>query len=119
MLFGCLFFVTIYSSGQSTDADKQMTPEEQALKRTEKMKTELGLSESQEQEIYQINLAHLIEMNKLREEHKVLKEKMKTEKEATRKKIKSVLTPEQNAIFEQKEEERKKKVEEKRQNHEK
>lgn len=92
-----------------------LTPEERATKRTEHMTKELGLSTDQASQIYTINLTHIIEMDKLREEQKALKEKVKAEKENTRKKIKAVLTPEQNVIFDQKAEEHKKKQEEKRQ----
>lgn len=118
MLFSAFIVNTTISFGQENHEEKNMTPEERATKRTEKMKAELSLSEAQTSEIYTINLAHIKEMDKLREEQKVLREKMKAEKEATRTKIKAVLTAEQNVIFDQKAEEHKKKQEEKRKQHE-
>lgn len=102
------------SFGQDTKGEENLTPEERAKKRTEKMKTELTLSDAQTSEIYAINLEHITEMDKLREEQKALREKMKAEKEEARAKIKAVLTAEQNVIFDQKAEEHKKKQEEKR-----
>jgi hypothetical protein len=114
MLFCAIIVSTTTSFGQENHDDKNMTPEERATKRTEKMKAELSLTEAQTTEIYSINLAHIKEMDKLREEQKVLHEKMKAEKEATRTKIKAILTAEQNIIFDQKAEEHKKKQEEKR-----
>ncbi|MBI3135675.1 MAG: DUF4890 domain-containing protein [Bacteroidetes bacterium] len=97
--------------GEGHGPDENMTAEERATKRTEKMKTELSLNADQEKQVYEINLAHLIQMDKYREEQKALREKVKAEKEATRTKIKAVLTPEQNVIFDQKAEEHKKKQE--------
>jgi periplasmic protein CpxP/Spy len=106
-------------SVKKTDKENQLTeatPEERAQKRTEKMKTELGLDASQESKIYAINLAHIVEMDKLKAEQKAIKEKIKAQQENTKSKIKDVLTPEQNVIFEQKVEENKKKQEDRRNN---
>jgi len=91
------------------ESNENLTAEERAAKRTERMKTELTLSAEQESEIYQINLAHIIQMDQYRSEQKALREKMHAEKEANRTKIKAVLTPEQNLIFDQKAEEHKQK----------
>jgi len=95
----------------------EMSVEERAQKRTDKMKEELSLDSSQETKIYAINLAHIAEMDKLRAEQKALKEKVKAERENTRTKIKAVLTPDQIVIFDQKAEEHKKKQEERRTQH--
>lgn len=89
----------------------EMTPEQKAKQHTDKLKKELSLTETQEKDIYTINLAHAIEMQKLREEQRVLREKMKAQREATEAKIKAVLTPEQVVIFDQKKEEMKAKKE--------
>ncbi len=117
MLLSAFIMSATISFGQEDQEENNMTPEERATKRTEKMKAELSLTEAQTTEIYSINLAHIKEMDKLREEQKVLREKMKAEKEATRTKIKAILTAEQNVIFDQKAEEHKKKQEEKRKEH--
>jgi hypothetical protein len=117
MLLSAFIVSATISFGQEDHEEKNMTPEERATKRTEKMKAELSLTEAQTTEIYSINLAHIKEMDKLREEQKLLREKMKAEKEATRSKIKAILTAEQNVIFDQKAEEHKKKQEEKRKEH--
>jgi len=100
---------------KKTEKEKQLTegtPEERAQKRTDQMKTELSLDANQVSQIYAINLAHITEMDKLRAEQKALKEKIKAQHESTKAKIKEVLTPEQNVIFDAKVEARKKKQEE-------
>jgi periplasmic protein CpxP/Spy len=86
---------------------EQLTPEERAKKRTEKMTEALGLDASQQTQIYAINLAHMTEMEKLRAEQKALHEKIKAEREATRNEIKVVLNDEQDAKFDQMVEEHK------------
>ena len=101
--------------GEGPEKDRpEMTPEQIAQKRTEKMKEELALTADQEKQVYDINLAHAVQMKQYREEMKALREKMKAEKDANRTKIKAVLTPEQNVLFDQKAEEMKNKKEEHR-----
>lgn len=109
--------IATFSFGQQTEnPDEKLTVEERATKHTTRMKEELTLTESQEKEIYQINVAHISQMDVYRQEQKALREKMKAEREATKAKIKAVLTEEQRVIFEQKEEERRKKKEEHKKN---
>jgi periplasmic protein CpxP/Spy len=98
------------------ETHENLTAEERATKRTERMKTELSLTTDQEKEIYTINLEHILQMDQLRAEQKALREKMHAEKEANRTKIKAVLTPEQNVIFDQKAEEHKQKQQERHKN---
>lgn len=108
-------FFSLSFSGLTQEAEGQgenLSPEERANKRTEKMKAELNLTEAQSKTVYDINLAHILQMDKYREEQKALREKMKAEKEATRLKLRGVLTTEQAVIFDQKAEEHKKKQEE-------
>lgn len=100
-------------SQEKHDGDENLTAEERANKRTEKMKSELSLTDAQTKSVYDINLAHILQMDKYREEQKALKEKVKAEKEATRLKLRGVMTPEQAVIFDQKAEEHKQKQEEK------
>lgn len=99
------------TSEEENGGGENLTAEQRAEKRTEKMTTELSLTEAQKTKVYQINLEHIVQMDKYHEEQKALKEKMKAEREATRGKIKAVLTPEQNVIFDQKAEEHKQKQE--------
>jgi Spy/CpxP family protein refolding chaperone len=91
---------------------EKLTPEEKAKKRTDKMTEMLGLNDEQAGKIEAINLEHAIEMDKIKQEHKALKEKAKKQRELTHSNIKNVLTPEQQATFEKKREERRKKHEE-------
>jgi len=94
---------------------KKLTPEEKAKKRTEKMTEVLGLDEDQASKIESINLAHAIEMDKIKLEHKALKEKAKKQRELTESNIKKVLTTEQQVVFDEKRKERKEKHEEHKQ----
>src|SRR5688572_7790136 len=93
ILTGFMLTASVLSNAQDNDKDKSenLTAEERAEKRTEKMKSELGLTEVQYKEIYQINLAHILQMDKYRDEQRALKEKVKAERDATRTKIKGVL----------------------------
>lgn len=112
-------FLSLSFSGLTQETEGQgenLSPEERANKRTEKMKAELNLTEAQSKTVYDINLAHILQMDKYREEQKALREKMKAEKEATRLKLRGVLTTEQAVIFDQKAEEHKKKQEERHKN---
>ena len=77
-----------------------VTKEERAAKRTERMKTELSLSEQQTKEVGALNLKHAQEMEALRAE---AKQKRAAHKAA----IKAVLTDEQRKLLEQKEQENK------------
>jgi len=77
-----------------------VTNEERAAKRTERMKTELSLSEQQTKEVGALNLKHAQEMEALRAE---AKQKRAAHKAA----IKAVLTDEQRKLLEQKEQENK------------
>ncbi len=92
----------------------ELSPEEKATKRTEQLKTELALSDAQTKQVYDINLAHILKMEEYRKEQQALREKIKAEKEATRTKIRSLLTTEQAVIFDQKAEEHKHKQEQRR-----
>lgn len=87
--------------------DKKMTPEERAAKRTEGMKTELGLSEEQTKEVAALNLKHAQEMEALRKEMEALRAEAKQKKTAHKVAIKTVLTDEQRKLLEQKEQENK------------
>lgn len=91
----------------------QLTAEEKADQHTAKMTKMLDLSEGQQQKIRAINLAHIKEMDAIKEEMKKLKKKAKEQREKTRTEIDAVLDDEQKAKFneqiEKKREERKRK----------
>lgn len=95
---------------------ENLTPEEKAAKKTEQMTAELDLSEDQASKIEAINLAFIIEMEKIKEERKALKEKAKAQREKTKKEIDEVLTTSQKEKMDAKMEERKKKHHEKKEN---
>lgn len=113
MMLSLLMIVANVTMAQEGKDGDSLTVEQRADKRTQKMKEELSLTDAQVKLIYDINLTHITKMEQYRAEMKILREKIKAEKEATRLKIKEVLTPEQNAIFDQKLEEHKKKEQEK------
>lgn len=117
-IFMTLFMtISVISFSQEPGGENdKLTAEERANKRTEKMKSELSLTDAQTKSVYDINLAHILQMDKYREEQKALHEKMKAEKEATRAKLRGVLTTEQAVIFDQKAEEHKQRQEEKHKN---
>jgi hypothetical protein len=92
---------------KSDKGEKKMTPEERAAKRTESMKTELGLSEEQAKEVAALNLKHAQEMEALRKEMEALRAEAKQKKTAHKAAIKAILTDEQRKLLEQKEQENK------------
>ncbi len=91
-----------------------VTPEERATKRTERMKTELSLSEQQTKEVGALNLKHAQEMDVLQKQMEALRAEMKQKRDAHKTAIDSVLTEEQRKILQEKIEERKENHEEKR-----
>ncbi len=95
---------------------ENLSPEEKAAKKTEHMTKDLDLTAEQSVKIEAINLAHILEMDKIKAERKALKEKAKAQKEKTKGEIDEVLTPEQREKLEAKKEERQKKREEKKKN---
>jgi protein CpxP len=92
---------------KSDKDEKKMSPEERAAKRTESMKTELGLSDQQTNEVAALNLKHAQEMDALQKEMEALKAEMKKKKDAHKTAINAVLTDEQRKLLEQKEQEHK------------
>jgi protein CpxP len=80
-----------------TERNKKLTPEEKAQKHTDKMTTELGLSEEQAKEVYEINLSYAKSMLPIHDEIKKLKEQAKNERKKTKSDLDKVLTEEQKA----------------------
>lgn len=75
----------------------EMTPEQQAQKKTDRMTKSLALDEKQQEEMFNINLKHAKEQAKLREERKALKAKIQAEKRSCSADIDNTLTEEQKA----------------------
>lgn len=105
-----------FSQGDQSkkEGEKKLTVEERADKRTEKMTELLSLTDTQKESVYKINLKHASEMEKLKAEQKVLRDKMKKLHEETKAEMEGVLSAEQQAIMEAKHEEMKKKRDEKK-----
>lgn len=92
---------------------KDLTPEERAQKRTDKMTKELELSEEQAKQVYAINLNDAKEMEAIRIEKEKLKKRAKAQREKSRTEMDNVLTAEQKVKMEQI---KKEKIEKKKQN---
>ena len=92
----------------------ELSPEQRAEKKTQKLTEVLALDEKQAAKIKEINLEHAKKMEDLHKEMKELKAKVKEEKQSTHAKIEKELTDEQKQIMKEKEEERKKKRAEKK-----
>ncbi len=89
-----------------------MTPDERAEKRTEKMKEELGLSDEQAVKVKELNMNHIQEMEQIRGEMKALRDRKKEMHKEHEGALTGVLTPEQKKIHDQKMAEHKAKREE-------
>lgn len=105
MIVSAIFFTANAFAQPKMDKDtsnrENKTPEERADKRTKEMTELLTLSDDQAKKIYEINLAHIKQMDIYKAEIKIIKEKIKAERESTKKKIDAVLTDEQKQKFEQ------------------
>lgn len=76
---------------------KDISPEEKAQKKADKMKAELGLTDEQTKQVYEINLKHINAMKPIHEEMKKVKDKAKAERQKTKAEMDKVLTDEQKA----------------------
>ncbi|MGB0929669.1 MAG: hypothetical protein ACPGVB_02755 [Chitinophagales bacterium] len=90
--------------GKVYKAERQkLTPEQKALKKTEKLTEHLGLSEEQAAAVYEINLKHIQDMDAFRSTQQTDRtERMQTRKammEQTKTNIAALLTSEQAAIL--------------------
>lgn len=112
-----LFAALIISSGvnaqtkeaNQTEAVQKKTPEERAKAQTEKMKTELALTDDQVSKVYEINLGIDNKNEGLRDAKMTEDERrysIQRNNEARKAMLKEVLTPEQYTKMEQKLEER-------------
>lgn len=87
-----------------------MTPEERAKSRTEQLKKELGLNETQEKQVYDLQLKMGKEMEAMRAQGQIDREKMRAEMKKRGKEesaaMKKILTDEQFGKWEKQRAER-------------
>ena len=89
---------------------KNLSPEEKASKKTQKMTEKLDLDANQATQIEAINLSFILEMDKIKEEKKALKIRAKEQMEKKNEEIDAVLNDEQKEKLAQLREERKKRA---------
>ncbi|HIP35714.1 MAG TPA: DUF4890 domain-containing protein [Crocinitomix sp.] len=97
----------IAQEGNMDKNPKQLTAEERAQKRTDKMTKQLELTEEQAKKVYEINLEHVKKMDALKAERKAQNEKTKSE-------LDKVLTEKQKKKAEELRQKRKEKQKSKR-----
>lgn len=95
-----LVFTSLQVSAQQGKRD-QVNPEERAQKATEKMATELGLSEEQKSQLLELNLEQAKKRQAEMERQKELRAARSEEMKAHQKKVKEILTEEQRAKWEE------------------
>lgn len=74
---------------------KNMSTEDMAKHKTDKMTKKLKLSEAQSKEVYEINLRHENEIKEMRAESKKIRAEVKLKRQAKKSEIEKVLTAEQ------------------------
>lgn len=99
ILFMVLGMSTVMA--QKGTEKQKLTPEQKSEKIAQKMTEELGLNEQQKVSVKALALEHIKEKQALREEMKVLKNKMKASRAAHQSKLKAILTTEQAEKLEQ------------------
>jgi len=106
---------TTYAQGHKKEHEgkENLTVEQKAQKRTDKMTKQLKLTDKQATEAYDIHLKHIKEMDKIHSEMKALKAKAKAQRESSKLEMDKILTTEQKAkakeLHEKKMEKRKEK----------
>lgn len=121
-VLGVFFVTSVGVFAQDHEAKVQhRTPEETAKRMTDKLAKELGLSEKQQKEVYEINLKYSTEVDK-RQKQKEEERKAKIEShQAVRQNrdaaLKNVLTEEQYMTMQKNKEERQKEVKMKQKAH--
>lgn len=111
LLLGSVSFAQVEEGKRKED---KLSVTEKAEKRTQKMTDLLNLSEDQKEKVYAINLKHVQEMEKLKQEKDELRNKMKASHDFAKKEFDKILSNEQQSILKEKKEEMKKKKKEKR-----
>ncbi len=95
--------ITGFSQTSETSHKKELradlTPEEIAKKKTDKMTKTLELNKSQQESMYAINLKHANEQAILKAERNALKAKYKAEREAYKTSLEEILNDEQKALL--------------------
>ena len=97
---GLLFFCFMFSntSFAQAQARQQLSPEQRATQKTDRMKAELSLTDDQYKRIYALNLEKANAMQQARKEEA----DRKAEREKYHTALKSILTPEQMAKMKEK-----------------
>ncbi len=109
MILGILFIAgSAFGQEGMEDRKEKKTPEERAAHMTEKMQSDLELTDQQVAEVAVLNDAHTKEMEKIRSQMKELKKEAKALRKAHESELEKVLTAEQYAIHKEKMEKRKK-----------
>ncbi len=121
--FLCLGLALLIGNGLSAQTEsakpqngarKPMTAEERAMKRTDKQKAELGLSDDQYKKVLELNRKQAKDMESMRtdakEEHEKRAEKMKAKESDHEAEMSKILTPEQYQKFKANKENRRDKM---------
>ena len=99
----CLFVGnTTFAQGPGNGKGADLSPEQRAEKRTEKMKEELDLTAEQTEKIAALNLEHMQEMEALRKQMEALRQEMKAKRDKHKAEVDKVLTPEQKQKHDEK-----------------
>src|SRR5688572_15518552 len=96
-----LLAFTSLSVAAQQEKRQQPNPEERAKKVTEKMATELELSEDQKAQILALNLDHAKQRQAEMEREKAEREAQRAEMKAHQEKVNSILTEEQRTKWEE------------------
>lgn len=81
-------------------ADKKMTPEERAKKKTAKMTEMLSLDDKQQQVVYEVTLEQITDRERNRMQREEMQSRAMASREKSEQRIADVLTPEQKAKWE-------------------
>lgn len=110
--FGITLMLLSLISAMSISQPRDFDPEDFAKRQTAQLKEELDLNKEQEKKVYELNLASIKKMNKLREEMQSgsgfegMREKMMEIREEQNKKMKEILSEKQWPKYEKYQEER-------------
>lgn len=103
VILGLLLMVNTFNNaiaqkmvkGDHVEHAKNLTPEEIAKKRTDRMIKDLGLNDSQAKQVYDLNLKQAKENLALKKEREALKAKAQANKSQYEKEVNGLLTKEQ------------------------
>lgn len=101
-----VFGMTTAMAQKGVEREK-LTPEQKVEKRIEHLDKKIGLDDKQKQSMRALSLKQMQEREVLKKEMRVVRDKMKVQREAHHKDLKALLTPEQVAKMEELKKERK------------